>query len=362
MFRRRSARMPLLPDRLRYDSLLRGKPAVKKDSLSIFLSYSRSGRQFAFRIAEDLKNAGTSVWLDQRDISPGDRWDQAVEKALTECSCVIVILSPSSVNSRNVLDEISFALEKSKQVIPVLYRDCDVPFQLRRIRYQDFRGEYVHALTELLGTLRDERACHPTSTASFRSLVRQSTGWKQLLAPPYTWVRLGLILGGSLALASVAYLLLWWLPPNKLPQVSQETRVVTDATKSIPSDSLAKRREEQTKTPGSVDSKLQLRTESLDDMISGEWHSVSFTNPEVQPSQPRQYYFKFKAIGPRLFGTVRVVEPPGHPTGIVYGIDNGRIDGNTMSFEYFGSWKHIDPAGNEHSLKESFSAWSRAFE
>ena len=102
---------------------------------AVFLSYSRSDRQFALRLAEDLKNAGMRLWLDQRDIIPGDQWDRAVENALTDCLCVVVILSPSSVNSRNVLDEVSFALEKSKQIVPILYRDCEVPFRLRRIQH-----------------------------------------------------------------------------------------------------------------------------------------------------------------------------------------------------------------------------------
>src|SRR5271169_3102645 len=30
--------------------------------------------QFVLRLAEDLKTAGASVWLDQLDITPGQRW------------------------------------------------------------------------------------------------------------------------------------------------------------------------------------------------------------------------------------------------------------------------------------------------
>jgi hypothetical protein len=106
-----------------------------------FFSYSRDDREFAFRLAEDLKATGARVWLDQRNITPGERWDRAIEDALLNCTCLIVILSPSSVRSVNVLDEVSFALEKEKQIVPVLYHDCAIPLRIRRVQYLDFRTD-----------------------------------------------------------------------------------------------------------------------------------------------------------------------------------------------------------------------------
>lgn len=47
-----------------------------------FFSYCREDSDFALRLAGDLKEAGASVWLDQLDIVPGQRWDRAVEDAL----------------------------------------------------------------------------------------------------------------------------------------------------------------------------------------------------------------------------------------------------------------------------------------
>jgi len=74
----------------------------------------------------------------------------------------LVILSPSSANSTNVEDEINFALEEHKTVIPVFYEDCKVPFQLRSLQYVDFRLDYVGGLKVLLKTLGVE----PVAVAS----------------------------------------------------------------------------------------------------------------------------------------------------------------------------------------------------
>ena len=76
-----------------------------------FSSYSREDSDSALRPAEDLNAAGASVWLDQLDIVPRQRWDRAVENALANCVPLLVILSPAAVNSTNVMGEVSFALE-----------------------------------------------------------------------------------------------------------------------------------------------------------------------------------------------------------------------------------------------------------
>ena len=73
------------------------------------------------------------MWLDQLDLDPGQRWARAIEEALIHCPRLLVVLSPASVTSKNVEDEISFALEEGKPVIPVLYRDCRIPLRLRSL-------------------------------------------------------------------------------------------------------------------------------------------------------------------------------------------------------------------------------------
>jgi hypothetical protein len=143
-------------------------------SSQAFFSYSREDSEFALLLAKDLKAAGAIVWLDQLDISPGQRWDRAVEDALLRCSRMLVVLSPSSIASNNVMDEVSYALEEQKTVIPVLRRDCAVPFRLRRVQYIDFRGDYDTAVRTLLKTLAVEGPPQRAQTAPGGTPVEQS--------------------------------------------------------------------------------------------------------------------------------------------------------------------------------------------
>lgn len=142
-----------------------------------FFSYCRDDSEFALRLAEELKAAGASVWLDQLDISPGERWDRAVGDAINDCPRMLVILSPASVNSTNVMDEVSFALEARKTVIPILLSDCAIPFRLRRVQYVDFRTDYAGGLKALLKTLGTEHRSESAAAAA-----RASTGLEQ--TPP----------------------------------------------------------------------------------------------------------------------------------------------------------------------------------
>lgn len=129
------------------------KPVVAARVPAAFFSYSREDSEFVLQVAGDLKAAKANVWLDQMDIVPGQRWDDAVEQALAECPRMLVVLSPAAVHSTNVMDEVSFALEEGKTVVPILYRDCAIPFRLRRVQYIDFRKDYQHGLAELLKIL-----------------------------------------------------------------------------------------------------------------------------------------------------------------------------------------------------------------
>ncbi len=124
----------------------------------IFISYSRADSEFVLELAEKLRSSGVHFWLDQLDTTAGQHWDRAIEEALETSELLLVILSPASVNSDNVLDEVSYALEEKKQIVPVLYQKCVIPFRLRRLHYLDFTGDFDRALTQLLNALNIKEA------------------------------------------------------------------------------------------------------------------------------------------------------------------------------------------------------------
>ena len=124
----------------------------------IFFSYSRSDSEFAQQLAKELRSAGVDVWIDQLDIPAGSRWDIEVEKALHDAGRMLVILSPESVESTNVGDEVAFALEEKMQLVPILHKDCRIPFRIRRLQHIDFTEDHDKGFEKLLRALQVQRA------------------------------------------------------------------------------------------------------------------------------------------------------------------------------------------------------------
>lgn len=118
--------------------------------MDVFLSYSRNDSNFVLRLAGSLREKGVKIWLDQTDIPTGNRWDTEIEKALANCHTILVVLSPDSTNSQNVLDEVSYALEEGKRIIPILFKKSVIPFRLRRFQYTDFTADFDDAIYKLL--------------------------------------------------------------------------------------------------------------------------------------------------------------------------------------------------------------------
>lgn len=131
----------------------------------VFVSYSRDDDAAVLKLVQDLRSAGVNVWLDQTDIPSGRRWDEAIEQALAACEQVIVVLSETSVSSQNVMDEVSYAIDEGKRVIPVIIRACRIPLRLRRMQYVDLTTEYDDRVEKLVATLTSGAGSTQTTAA-----------------------------------------------------------------------------------------------------------------------------------------------------------------------------------------------------
>jgi hypothetical protein len=119
----------------------------------IFISYARADKSFATKLARLLRREGFDLWIDQ-DIRAGSRWDSEIQAALTSAAIVLVILSPASVSSENVLDEVAYALDNGKPVVPLRLQQCNVPLRLTRLQHIDFQGDFDTAFRYCLDELR----------------------------------------------------------------------------------------------------------------------------------------------------------------------------------------------------------------
>jgi hypothetical protein len=149
------------------------------EGIKYFFSYARKDPEFVLKLAKELRAVGVNLWLDQLDILGGQRWDRAVEGALQTCQGMIAVLSPDAIASHNVMDEVSYALEAGKLVVPILFHSCDIPFRLRRVQYIDFTAGYEMGFSRLLRALAIEQPSQPPEPSAPRERVV-----RDVTAPP----------------------------------------------------------------------------------------------------------------------------------------------------------------------------------
>jgi hypothetical protein len=131
-----------------------------------FISYSWADAAFARRLARDLRKAEVNIWFDRWEIKVGDSISGKIEAGLRDSDYLIIVLSPRSINSEWVRQELSAARVKELEarkvsVLPVLIERCELPPWLRDKRYADFRKNYERGLQELLHVLAPQRERPP---------------------------------------------------------------------------------------------------------------------------------------------------------------------------------------------------------
>lgn len=105
---------------------------------TVFLSYSHRDHFFAELAAIKLREAGIELWRDQDKIRVGTDWKYEIERGISECIAVVVVLSNYSAESSYVTFEWAYGLGKAKPIIPVKLNDCSAHQRLQTIQQLDF--------------------------------------------------------------------------------------------------------------------------------------------------------------------------------------------------------------------------------
>jgi hypothetical protein len=174
--------------------------SMEPQGSKVFFSYARADSEFVLKLAEKMRSAGVDLWIDQLDIPTGARWDQTVGDALKSCPCLLVILSPTSVASENVMDEVAYAIDQKKKILPVLHQNCDIPFRINRLQHIDFvSDDYDIAFTKLLKAIGTDTPDNRKEVDSTKLSLLQRIANKRYLVVLSTVIVLTILSGGLVA-------------------------------------------------------------------------------------------------------------------------------------------------------------------
>lgn len=91
----------------------------------VFVSYSSSDQEIALALTRGLEAGGLRCWVAPRDISPGQRYAEAILEGIEDCGVFLVVFSEHANESPHVCNEIEDAASKGKPLLVVRTDSAD---------------------------------------------------------------------------------------------------------------------------------------------------------------------------------------------------------------------------------------------
>lgn len=126
----------------------------------IFVSYAHQDRAVTGNDAQWLRQAGYSVFMDEQ-IEPGQDWADVLAARISDCTLVLFFASQASLASTHCRNELTFAVDARKPVVPVFLEPCDLAGGIKLMiartqgiaRWQLPEDEYYRQVRYAIGDL-----------------------------------------------------------------------------------------------------------------------------------------------------------------------------------------------------------------
>lgn len=129
-----------------FDSLFPNRMLIdiaKQKQFDAFISYFTGDQDFARKISGDLANRDIHVWRDEGEIDIGDSISDKIQEGLKTCYTFVIVLSPEALARPWVKEELRAAynlrLAEELKILPIVYKECELPIFLIDYRFADFR-------------------------------------------------------------------------------------------------------------------------------------------------------------------------------------------------------------------------------
>lgn len=129
----------------------------------VFLSYARADSAMAEKIYADLEREGINVWMDTKDLLPGQKWKTVISRAIKESSYFLALFSSHSVSKKGFFQsELKRAVKVLEELpeydiyfIPARLDDCEPEDEtLAEFHWADLFPDYRAGLDLILKVLK----------------------------------------------------------------------------------------------------------------------------------------------------------------------------------------------------------------
>jgi hypothetical protein len=98
----------------------------------LFVSYCHSNKEIVHRVADELTKLNYKIWID-RDLIEGNMLFADIKNGIETSHIVICFISKNYCDSRDCMDEIIYANNKDKKILPIILDD-DFKVEKERIK------------------------------------------------------------------------------------------------------------------------------------------------------------------------------------------------------------------------------------
>lgn len=131
------------------------KESERTHHYQVFLSYASNDKGVARKIVDKLHESGVQVRFDLYELKAADSLIAAIQNAISASDYLIVLLSPNSVDSVWVQEELNIALARELTtrditLLPVVIADCEIPPALASRKYLDLRFNFDQGINQLV--------------------------------------------------------------------------------------------------------------------------------------------------------------------------------------------------------------------
>ncbi len=121
------------------------------DYSDVFISYRRKDVEITKQLYEALKAERREVWVDWEDIPPGSvEFTEDIRRGIEGADAFIAILSPDYLESDYCLNELAYAIQLNKRLVPIVSRKFEgqqVPQGISHVNWIYFCEHAGHANT-----------------------------------------------------------------------------------------------------------------------------------------------------------------------------------------------------------------------
>lgn len=196
-----------------------------------FISYSSKDKDIAFRIVNAIESAGYTCWIAPRNIPYGTPYARAIMEGIDECDKFIVLITKSSIQSNDVLNEVDNAHSVKKTIIPVRLTDTllsrELNYYLSRTQWLTLPSSKPEEIVKLLNIE------NKTSPIQNQSKLNDSSNTNK------NGLRINpILLGGAIVMIAIAVVMCLCSGPftHNEEDVNQSQEIVDDNLSSQSED------------------------------------------------------------------------------------------------------------------------------